>query len=292
MARDWAKYGLYGEEMAGLAPEFLHVEPISSRSGLHEWNISAHSHPGIHQLLLLLRGRGRLVADRSEIILESPVLVAIPSLCIHAFAFAPGSEGWVLSFAVDLIHDPRLALLGQCGIFKDARARQAALDVARPDHGRIVWLLEQFGQGPAEWSTDRLTPTHLAQLALLLASADEVLASHDGAAASRKGEGLAERFRQLVEAHFREGWTLARYARTLATTEQTLGRACHAAFGKPPGVLVQERLVLEAMRHLAYTGDSVKQIADKLGFADPAYFARFFRRHTGQTASTFRREGR
>ena len=55
---------------------------------------------------------------------------------------------------------------------------------------------------------------------------------------------------------------------------------------------MQERLAIEAMRYLSFSGASVKEIAGRLGFSDPAYFARFFRRMTGQTASQFRHDAR
>jgi AraC family transcriptional regulator, transcriptional activator of pobA len=58
--------------------------------------------------------------------------------------------------------------------------------------------------------------------------------------------------------------------------------------GHAPGEVVQQRLLLEAMRLLTYTASSIGQIAATLGFADPAYFARFFKARTGHTASSFR----
>ena len=59
--------------------------------------------------------------------------------------------------------------------------------------------------------------------------------------------------------------------------------------GRAPGALVNERRLLEAKRSLSLTTASVKQIASELGYDDPAYFARSFRRHVGTTASDFRR---
>jgi AraC family transcriptional activator of pobA len=55
--------------------------------------------------------------------------------------------------------------------------------------------------------------------------------------------------------------------------------------------LVHDRLLLEARRYLRHTGASSRQISERLGFADPAYFARFFKARTGQTASAWRMKG-
>ena len=57
---------------------------------------------------------------------------------------------------------------------------------------------------------------------------------------------------------------------------------------KAPGDIILDRLLLEAMRYLRHTAASAKQISDQLGFADPAYFARFFKARSGMTTREFR----
>ncbi|WP_427963469.1 helix-turn-helix domain-containing protein [Altererythrobacter sp.] len=287
---EWRKFSLYGEEWAEGAPEFLHIETVSARSRLHDWNISPHSHPHIHQLLLLERGSGRIAADGDEEPLSQLTLVAVPSLCVHAFAFDPGSEGWVVSIAEDMLHDPRLAAARQLSLFRRRRVSQSGLQPGSPELARLVWLLADLGAGQADGHAARMTDVRAAQLSLLLACADDLLGeSSKGVAANRRRQ-VVDRFRVLVDDHFAHGWTVADYARQLATTEQTLNRACHSILAKPPGAVIHERLLLEAMRYLSFSGASVKEIAARLGFSDPAYFARFFKKMTGRTASEFRKQ--
>ena len=45
----------------------------------------------------------------------------------------------------------------------------------------------------------------------------------------------------------------------------------------------------EARRELIYTPRTVGTISDSLGFADPGYFTRFFKRLTGVSPKDFRR---
>ena len=52
---------------------------------------------------------------------------------------------------------------------------------------------------------------------------------------------------------------------------------------------ISQRIVLEATRDLTFTVLSVKEIAYSLGFDDPAYFTRFFTKHTGLTPTQFRK---
>ena len=71
--------------------------------------------------------------------------------------------------------------------------------------------------------------------------------------------------------------------------DSELNRLCRRLTGCTAFELIQQRLVLEARRRLVYAGSSVSAIAAELGFKDPAYFSRFFRRHGGLSPNEFRR---
>lgn len=289
-AIDLQKFDLYGEEAGGTAPEFLHIEPISARSRLHEWTIAPHSHPGIHQVLLLESGSGQLVVDSLDMQLWPRTLIAIPSSCVHAFRFDPDSEGWVFSFAVELLHDPRLAR-GQAASCFDGHS--ASVEVLHADNRalqRLQWLLADLAQEFAGRTSATLSDRQAAQAALVIASAEEMLREAAPSPDSDRQRALALAFRDMVDARYRDGLSIGDYAQHLATTVPTLNRACRARLDRSPGEVLRERLLLEAMRYLTFTSASVSQIADDLGFSDPAYFARFFKQRTGIPASRFRKE--
>ena len=54
--------------------------------------------------------------------------------------------------------------------------------------------------------------------------------------------------------------------------------------------VIHGRLLLEAKRQLIYTTAPVTSLAFELGFQDPAYFSRFFRKNTGIAPGKFRLE--
>jgi AraC family transcriptional activator of pobA len=110
-------------------------------------------------------------------------------------------------------------------------------------------------------------------------------------AASRTGHGefrLFAAFRALVEQHYKEGVPVARYADLLRVTPVRLNRLCLKLADKSAFDIIQDRLMLEACRKLTYAPSSVASIAYELGFQDPAYFSRAFKRHTGLTPKAFR----
>lgn len=284
------RYVLYGEQPFAIAPEFVHMEPISVRSALYEWRIAPHAHPGIYQTLLLNRGSGVLTSDGMEAELRPLSLVDLPSNCVHAFRFAPDAEGWVLSIAADLLGDPRIGAFCDVRRATDGPARWTHIPEGEPASSRLQWVLADLHGSLAARGAAGLDNALAGGLAWALALSDDLLrkgaAPHAPASAHDR---LARRFRELVEARFREGWSVERYAAELGITGHTLTRICRARFSRAPRELVLDRLLLEAMRLLTYTAASIGRIADELGFTDPAYFARFFKQRSGMTAGTFRR---
>ncbi|WP_324607832.1 helix-turn-helix transcriptional regulator [Streptomyces sp. NRRL F-5123] len=53
--------------------------------------------------------------------------------------------------------------------------------------------------------------------------------------------------------------------------------------------MIRDRRILEAKRLIAATGLTITQVSASVGFADPAYFCRLFRRETGLSPGEFRR---
>ncbi|WP_134554862.1 helix-turn-helix domain-containing protein, partial [Pseudomonas aeruginosa] len=96
-------------------------------------------------------------------------------------------------------------------------------------------------------------------------------------------------FSQLVERHFREHLGIDEYARRLGISPAHLNGVARRLSGQTALGIVHQRLLLEAKRDLVYTAMTVNEIADRLGFSEPAYFTRFFKRLSGVSPSVFRK---
>lgn len=93
----------------------------------------------------------------------------------------------------------------------------------------------------------------------------------------------------MINHHFQTEHRTDFYANALAITPKRLNELTRAQLGKTVTTLLHERLMLEAYRELAYTSKSIKRIAALLGFEDPAYFCRFFRKFAQESPLSFRR---
>lgn len=103
---------------------------------------------------------------------------------------------------------------------------------------------------------------------------------------------LVQDFRYLVGEHFLTLRTVEDYAKELHVNAHYLSDLVKQVTGLPPGAHLRQRLALEAKRLLAHTDLTAQQIAYQLGFEDPAYFGRFFKREVGSSPNAFRQHVR
>ena len=111
-----------------------------------------------------------------------------------------------------------------------------------------------------------------------------------GGARAHRHQALFTRFTVLVEQHFLAHWPVARYASLLGLSVPRLNRLVQAEAGRNALELLHERLTREACRRLLYIAAPVAHLAAELGFDDPAYFCRFFKRRMGVSPHQFRQQ--
>jgi AraC family transcriptional activator of pobA len=127
----------------------------------------------------------------------------------------------------------------------------------------------------------------LTSLCLMLVRCSRLDASRE-AGATHNETRLADRFRELIERHYRQGWHVQDYASAMGSSLSQLRAACVAAAGHHPIKMIHARVVTEAKRNLIFGNMTIEQIAYWLGYSDPAYFTRFFRKEVGKSPSQFR----
>lgn len=105
---------------------------------------------------------------------------------------------------------------------------------------------------------------------------------------SNKQVDIIRQFNVLVDTHFKDKRHVKDYANLLNKSPKTLSNIFGIYNQKSPQHIIQERLALEAKRLLHYTDKTVSEVGFDLGYEDPAYFSRFFKKHTGFSPSKFK----
>jgi len=99
---------------------------------------------------------------------------------------------------------------------------------------------------------------------------------------------LINQLKKMVEHCFKEHKDSGFYARKLNVPIWKLNKICKQVLGSSVHDLVLDRTILEAKRLLASTNRSIKEINFELGFKDPSYFNKVFKRVCGLSPSTYR----
>lgn len=281
-------FSLYGESSAVRDTEFVHIEDIESRSAPRLWEIDAHTHRGLFQLVVVLEGGISTLLDGQVLTAEPPAVVAVPPAVIHAFQFLPGTRGYVLTLAEAMLFDEAGAAIREAvaALFLSPRVVSLAGGETAGDVDALLGQLAREFRGEAPGRG--VLVDWLVRVILLRIARRHVRESQPAGPDRRRAETFA-RFRQLVESHYREHWSVVQYAKGLALTEGRLNRLCRAMADTSAAELVLDRLMLEARRRLIYVAVPISQIAYDLGYQDPAYFCRIFKRRVGVTPKDFRR---
>jgi AraC family transcriptional regulator, transcriptional activator of pobA len=282
-------YSLYGENTAIEDIEFVHIEDIASRSKLYDWEISAHTHNALFQIMLITEGHADAVLDNENTQLTAPCLILIPAGTVHGFHFAPATQGRIISVALGFLeHNARamdqdfiLEMINQTIVLPYAHSVRHFEAVKKLiDQILTEFRYPQVGRAIVFDALLRTLLIHVLRHKKIK-RIKETSHSHQ--------RTILNRYRTLIEAHYKQRWTVADYATELCITESKLNRICKSFTQKSAFEVIQDRILLEAQRYLIYTNASLDEVAYDLGLNDVAYFCRYFKKRTGMTPKAFRK---
>jgi AraC family transcriptional activator of pobA len=227
--------------------------------------------------------------QRSDIGLSAPAALWLPLGAGGRFQLPAGSEG----FAASIAEDVTWRVIGGNAAAQDLRvlldraaivtSERLAPNLPELSVSMTVLLRETREQLPGG---STMIDLHLGLVLIQLWR----IAAGAVSAPARRSAGLttAQAFSQLIEAHFREDLTVADYAARLGVSRAHLNGACLRAAERTPLAMINQRRIEEAKLRLRQSKLSVEEVGYALGFRDPGYFNRFFKRMTGQRPGAYR----
>lgn len=260
------------------------VSPVKSELTNVEWTFRDARHRGF----VLEAGRGRVRVADGEIPFASPCLLWLPAGADVRLSLEAGSRG--ISLAVTEVGLARAIPVGPVASQMRAALTQPMIH-ARLDMRQAKRLAETLGaiaeEARNDWPGAQESVRHL--LALFVIATWRV-----SGPVLREAQPLprtiVQRFLHAVELHLRDHWTIARYAAEVGVTPDRLNATVRRTTGRSPLALVHARLIHEADALLDDSSLQIAEIAEELGFSDPAYFSRFYKRLTGHSPNRQRRE--
>ena len=264
------------------------IRRIEHRDDRNE-QATASPHRDTHYLLLLAtQGQFTVNLDFEPVTFTAPALLVVFPGQVHHLIGMADQQGWGISFDATLLDGNSQLLLEK--VFAGPRAVDARSDFY-PQAVALMELLETLQAGSTNAHVHRAT--HALLSALLSLMAGQFRAETAGAKPKESRAVLIEQaFSRLLKQHFQTWKQPARYADELSLSVAHLNDTVKAITGRSVSAHIQQRSMLEAKRLLYHTDLSVKEIGYQVGYDEPVYFNKLFRKVTGTTPGHFRQQFR
>jgi AraC family transcriptional activator of pobA len=235
-----------------------------------------HRHDFYH-LMLVTQGRGWHEIDfRKYPVRPGQIFVMKPGQ-VHSWKLSADTAGFVIEFG-ELSESASAAARSGADRFDLSKKSKAWLSLLRITEqmleeyeGRLMGFEESLRHYlvPFFVELSRLTP--------------------EAHAARTEQDPTLGRFLELIEQNYRKEHRVSFYSEKMRITPKALTMRAMRGLGKSARAMIQERSLLECKRLLAYSDLTSAEIGATLGFEDPNYFSRFFKRMTGSTPMAFRK---
>jgi len=121
----------------------------------------------------------------------------------------------------------------------------------------------------------------------LLILVERLKADESGKTETTADFRLAYDFKKAVMENLSTFKSIRQYSDQLNTNEKKLTAISKTYLGGTPAEVIQSLKILEAKRRLANQHYSIQQVAYDLGFDQPTYFTKYFKKATGVTPKEF-----
>lgn len=274
----------YGDE---LLIDVVHLDFVKKYMAEH----SAHTLT-YFDITLITKGEGEFCIDDSVYHVKPHDLIFTKPGEVRKWDKNAIQEGFTLifeeEFLLSFFNDPYF--LRNLSYFKTDRV-SPYLSLTDVDNIRISGLIMEIEQEIRNYqSKDKHLLRALLYEVLMLLNRLYANSTHTLIDANNENRNVyVDRFRELVDHRFSTDHTISGYADQLCITPNYLNEIVKNTTGLNAKQYIQNKLLVEAKRLLAYTNQSVSEISQALGYDSSSYFIRFFRIKTGVTPLCYRK---
>lgn len=280
--------GLYGQDRIEFAKGLIFVYPFGVIGKEHNNNVRSHAHNNQFQIFMIIEGETNLLYNNEKIHIKGPSFITVPKNTDHGFEHLTELNGWIISLSDGVLEHMikrEAEVIEAIEIFQVTKIVvgeyseeifKTMLNCIHEYHssklGRLLMLEYLVGQ-------------LIVQLRRLPQSLQHKLynANHSSIIYYR-------RFTQLIRESTSYKKTIEEYASELKIASGHLSRICNAIAFKSPREIIMDYYITQAQLLISDVEKSIAEVCYTLGFEDPSYFSRIFKRKTGLTPNEFRKK--
>lgn len=284
----FTKYDLEKDAPDGIQFDIMEMPSFFVENGDNP--MYPHIH-GFYQIIWFRKGTGAHYVDFKEYSITDNTLFFLSPGQIHYFDGKRDQEGIIIHFNESFLSDEGSSenVFLKYNVF-NAFDAVPYYNIAPADTRRLNYIVEEM-----EIETQQTNAFAHKDYLKYLVKMFLIYVQRTG----QKGTGLPlcinnssnrtfVQFRQMLEHHYRHMHTVKEYANRLNVSTKTLTNCVYESSRSTPLKIINDRIILEAKRQLLHSSLKIKEIAFYLGFEDPSYFVKFFKRQTGYLPAEFR----
>ena len=269
----FCRYDMVCDNPSGVGMELYRMpEFFQQLKGMETDTMHLH---GFYEIIWFQKGSGTHYVDFNQYAIAPGTIIFISPGQIHSFDTKHDQEGYVLKICAELFDDfvslscvtvqdkDSAALEMLIGAMQEELKKEDSLGHREALHALVKLFVIMVRRSYAGMNPSAPNPHKVSYKAFL-------------------------NFRKLIEENYCRLHTVKDYASLLNVSSKTLTLYVNECSKYSPLELINNRIILEAKRLLRYSVLSVKEIAFRLGFEDPSYFAKFFKRMVKQSPADYR----
>lgn len=239
-----------------------------------------HKHDAYFEIIYLSEGAGFHWIDTQKFQIHPPVVYFLSGQ-LHYWEMTAIPKGFVMLFKEEIVTNRDLLSL--------LRSLETSISV---DSNEVRALEFIFSEMETEYKRPSLNSIELIQGYLKVALIKFLRNKQFGESkAAGVSDSIYNRFMHVIQnSHPISNLKVSDVASDLNVSPQHLNVILKKTRGKSASELINEQVIMEAKRYLLHTDKTVSEIAFELSFADPSHFVKHFRKSTGRTPQSFRKQ--
>ncbi len=237
-----------------------------------------HRH-NFYELIFITKGYGKHSIDFEEYDLKKDLVYLIKPSQVHKWLleeFNNEYDGYIFLFSREFFQNDKII-----NDLFDTNI-DSAIDICNNTKDKLTTLINMIKE-EYDSNDDYLLVSHLFSSFLKY-----IIKSKKRIEKNSNIDKRVEILRLLIEENYKEEKSASFYAKELDLTTKRLNEIMQENINQTVTELINSKVIIEAKRELIYSKQSIKEISEKLGFFDPSYFSRFFKKHTSTSPLQFK----
>lgn len=280
--------GLYGSDRIEFEKGLIYVYPFGIIGKEYNNTVKAHAHNNQFQIFVIIQGETDLLFNKEKIRITGPSFITVPKNTTHGFEHISKLEGWIISLSDSVLEH---MIKREAEVIEAIETFQTTRIVSGEYSEEVFEIILKCIKEYHDSKPGRLLMLEylVGQLIVHLRRIPKPLQTN---LLNTDNSSIVyyRRFTQLIREGSSYKKTIEEYASNLKITSGHLSRICSSIALKSPREIIMDYYLSQAQLLFSDMEKSIAEVCYSLGFEDPSYFTRIFKRKTGMTPNEFRKK--